>query len=205
MRTVITVISSLALGVLLWKGVDFISLAATRRSWRLFAEQHGLCFEPGSFNLLGYSTPHTVHGRVGDRQILGSQNTDDILGDQFTTKWMASIRVSTKTRLTVRAVFSHNWIWMFVRTKHRTGDRRFDKFVRVETTSQRYVRNLLESREFRMKVKSLVSPTFGPISELTLTRNGNLFLQSGITISARLLAKRLEILLAIADRLENQT
>jgi hypothetical protein len=164
---------------------------------RNYARTADFVFEPGHYNYLRALRPHILHGSDRGREVAITYS----LGDYWSAGQNRGISSVTyalppHSKLHIKVTPARPW----GEKGTRSGDPRFDRWVRVTGGPKAFVQALLADASVRSRLKDTVSPTFTFTSTLTLTPAGLLTLRhkSAILTRGRILSD-IELLGDIAE------
>ena len=167
---------------------------------RKLARGEGFVFEPGHYDYFRALRPHVLHGSHRGHNVTIAYSLGDYWSAQG-NRGISSVTCSLPPHPKVRVKVTPARPWGEKGT--RSGDPRFDRWVRVTGGPKAFVQALLADASIRSRLKDAISPTFTFTSTLTLTPATPLTLRHRSAILTRARTRRdLELLGDIAERVE---
>jgi hypothetical protein len=147
-------------------GAGLLIMILSELALRNYPRTADFVFEPGHYNYLRALRPHILHGSDRGHEVAISYS----LGDYWSAGKNSGISSVTYAlpphpKLHIKVTPARPW----GEKGTRSGDPRFDRWVRVTGGPKVFVQALLADASIRSRLKDAISPTFTFTSTLTLT------------------------------------
>ena len=161
-----------------------------------FARKAGYTFEPGRFNFFRVLRPHVLRGSDQGHTVILTYNLGKFLSEGSNSP-IIRLEYYLPSHRKIHMSITPGFPWEKRATP--SGDKRFDRWVRVKGGPKAFIKELVSDATIRARLKETISPTFKFKGNLKLTPAGPLVLSRNSSIlTINLINDDIELLRDIA-------